>query len=496
MAKKDGQRSSKLAEDITKLENDVDKKREKTLEKSMEKLKDEETFHHEDALDDAFTSQINEGRQRLARPRPQQFITGFMGGVEIGLGILAGVAVTQASGSQLLGGVAFSFGFIILLLAHSELFTEGFLIPTTAYIARRAKLIQLIRFWFYTFLGNLVGGFLVMWMTVTAYPHLNATIAGFGQHFAELSPNLENVVLAILAGTSITLMTRMQIGTKDVVGKIVASLFGGVLLFGVGMLHSVLDTLLMFGGWFAGAPDSNPLAIIQFLWWIIPLNMIGGIVGVAIPRTLQAKDRVKIERLRVARDLLAGNELAGDARGALKTGADVRRELEQEVEEALEEQEEDEEKHRDFLGRISSAFRRIGGPRFSGPAESTPTGAKKGSVSKTTKRPNGAGNSNSSSQANNSQLVHSGARSGKGNAADAVLHDAQQRMASGKNTRKERGAKLINIIKERVSQKSGNGNNGAEQQPRSQHSQETPILKGKATKGKSDAPNDNESSDY
>ena len=475
MAKKDGQRSSKLAEDITKLEKDVDKKREKTLEKSMKELTDEETFHHEDALDDAFTSQINEGRQRLARPRPQQFITGFMGGVEIGLGILAGVAVTQASGSQLLGGVAFSFGFIILLLAHSELFTEGFLVPTSAYIARRAKLIQLIRFWFYTFLGNLVGGFLVMWMTVTAYPHLNATLAAFGQHYAGLTPTLENILLALLAGTSITLMTRMQIGAKDVVGKIVASLFGGVLLFGVGMLHSVLDTLLMFSGWFAGAPDCNPLAILKFLWWVIPLNMIGGIVGVAIPRTLQAKDRVKIERLRVARDLLAGNELAGDARGALKTGADVRRELEQEVEEALEDQEADEIQHQNFLERINTAFLNLRKPH----PDTEKTSPSNGDTAITD---------------GSDQIIHTGARSGKGNAADAVLHDAQQRMTAANHNRKGRRAKFLHNVKELFQRNAEKRKQASDTAPKPEQ-QEAPILKEEATKAKSDTPNVNESSD-
>lgn len=369
MGLKDGQRTKKTADDIIKKDRDNDKNRDKTLEKGMAFLADEDTFHHEDALDDAFTRQINEGRQRLARPRPQQFITGFLGGVEIGLGIVAGVSVTQATGSQLLGGLAFSLGFVILLLAHSELFTEGFLVPTSAVIARRAKLSQLFRFWFYTFLGNLVGGFLVMWMTVTAYPSLRQTIADLGQHFAGLDFNLNNIILAILAGTSITLMTRMQIGTDEVIGKIVASIFGGLLLFGVGMLHSVLDTLLMFGGWFAGAPGLSPLEPLGFLWWVIPLNMVGGILGVAVPRMLQAKDRIKVERLRVARDILNGDDYADDARGALKTGADIRRELQQEVEEALEEHEEEEKPTPRILDRIDHVFRRIRNPKG---ADTTP----------------------------------------------------------------------------------------------------------------------------
>lgn len=326
-----------------------------------DRLPDDATFHHEDALDDNFDRQVTEGRQRLARPRPQQFVTGFLGGVEIGLGVLIGMSVTHATGSMLLGGLAFSLGFVTLLLAHSELFTEGFLVPTFAVIARRAKLVQLLRFWFYTFLGNLAGGLIVMWVMVTAFPAIHSTLDDFGEHFAGLQPRLDTALLAIMAGVSITLMTRMQMGTDQVIGKIVAAVFGGVLLFGVGMLHSVLDTLLMLGAWFAGAPEVSLLNIVNFLWWVIPLNMFGGIVGVALPRAIQARDRVRIERLRVVRELLMGVELANDARGALKTGREVRAELEQELCVMQEDEPEPEPTSWEGLGdRIVDTFGRLG----------------------------------------------------------------------------------------------------------------------------------------
>ena len=41
----------------------------------------------------------------------------------------------HATGSLLLGSVAFSVGFVALLLGHSELFTEGFLVPVTTVAA-------------------------------------------------------------------------------------------------------------------------------------------------------------------------------------------------------------------------------------------------------------------------------------------------------------------------------------------------------------------------
>lgn len=327
---------------------------EERLTKNRERVQEERIA----ALDDAFDRQVSEGRQRLARPRPQQFITGVMGGMEISLGILIGMRVTDLSGSQLLGGVAFSLGFITLLLAHSELFTEGFLVPTFAVVARRARILQLVRFWFYTFLGNLVGGFVVMWATTTAFPDSNDVLIHHGEHFASLTPDLKTVLMAIIAGTAITLMTRMQMGTSEVIGKIVAALFGGILLFSFGMLHSVLDTLIMLGAWCAGASVTS-LDILGFLWWVIPLNMFGGIVCVAMPRALQARDRVRMERIRVSLEMHNGDELANDARGLLISGHDLREELQKELEETSGETVPN-GPWQDLGNRISARFTRLG----------------------------------------------------------------------------------------------------------------------------------------
>lgn len=355
----DGVKNSRPNNQRAQIEERLTKNRERVQEERIAALDDDNTtFHREKALDDAFDRQVSEGRQRLARPRPQQFITGVMGGMEISLGILIGMRVTDLSGSQLLGGVAFSLGFITLLLAHSELFTEGFLVPTSAVVARRARILQLVRFWFYTFLGNLVGGFVVMWATTTAFPDSNDVLIHHGEHFASLTPDLKTVLMAIIAGTAITLMTRMQMGTSEVIGKIVAALFGGILLFGFGMLHSVLDTLIMLGAWCAGASVTS-LDILGFLWWVIPLNMFGGIVCVAMPRALQARDRVRMERIRVSLEMHNGDELANDARGLLISGHDLREELQKELEETSGETVPN-GPWQDLGNRISARFTRLG----------------------------------------------------------------------------------------------------------------------------------------
>ena len=93
----------------------------------------------EDELTEAFETIVSEGAQRLHRTWREVLSTGFAGGLEVATGVLAMFAVVTETGSHLLGGLAFSIGFIALLLARSELFTEGFLVPVTAVVAGRAS---------------------------------------------------------------------------------------------------------------------------------------------------------------------------------------------------------------------------------------------------------------------------------------------------------------------------------------------------------------------
>jgi formate-nitrite transporter family protein len=66
-------------------------------------------------------------------------VTGFFGGTEVTMGVLAYLSVLQASGDHLLAGLAFSIGFLALLLGRRKLFTDGFLVPvSTVAETRRA----------------------------------------------------------------------------------------------------------------------------------------------------------------------------------------------------------------------------------------------------------------------------------------------------------------------------------------------------------------------
>ncbi|KUI16071.1 formate transporter [Mycobacterium lehmannii] len=249
----------------------------------------------EDELEGAFQRMVDEGTQRLHRAWREVLVTGFFGGTEVAVGVLAYLSVLAATRNHLLAGIAFSIGFLALLLGRSELFTEGFLVPVTTVVAKRASVGQLLKLWIGTLIANLVGGWAIMWLIMTGFPKLHAQTIESGTHFATAPISAETVALSLLGGMVITLMTRMQHGTESTFGKIAAAVAGGFLLAGLQMFHSILDSLLIFGALIAGAPFGYGDWATWFAYTVVG-NVVGGLLLVTLLRLLRSKDRLQDER--------------------------------------------------------------------------------------------------------------------------------------------------------------------------------------------------------
>ena len=177
----------------------------------------------EEPIEKAHHEAAQEGEERLHRSWPVLLATGFLGGVEITIGLLAYLLTLHETDSHLLAGLAFSIGFVALFLAHSELFTEGFYYPIKAVTTGRGTMLELVRLWSMTLLTNLVGGWVTIGLVTVAFPKLHETMATSARHFLEIGLSWQGAALAVLAGTAITLMTRMQAGTDSDGATIAAS---------------------------------------------------------------------------------------------------------------------------------------------------------------------------------------------------------------------------------------------------------------------------------
>jgi len=226
---------------------------------------------------------VSTGAKRLNRTWVELIITGLFGGIDVSFGILAMILVLQATGSDILAGMAFGVGMFALKMAHSELFTEEFLLPIHAIAAGQGTWGQLLRLWSVKLVTNLAGGFAFMTLAVIALPDYHGTLIHKAASYLDNPSLLVMISLSLLAGASITLTTRMQQGTDNHVVFAVISMISGLIVIGLGLLHGALNAMIIFGAMVAGAD----ISVTDFLVWmaiVIPFNMLGGLLIITLPR--------------------------------------------------------------------------------------------------------------------------------------------------------------------------------------------------------------------
>lgn len=245
----------------------------------------------------AFRRSVEEGRRRLRRGPLVLVATGLVGGIDIGVGVMALLLAEAGTGSTLAGGLAFGLGFMALALARSELFTEGFLLPVGAVLARKAKPRALVRLWLVTLVSNLAGGWIITYLIVAGMPELRSGAVAAGRYYAlGIGLGERAFALAVLGGVVITLMTWMQQASESVLAKVVAAEMAGFLL-GAGRLnHTIVASLLMFAAIHVGHAGFGYLRWAQAAGWAALGNLVGGIGLVTFLRLMQVPHRLRLER--------------------------------------------------------------------------------------------------------------------------------------------------------------------------------------------------------
>lgn len=244
-----------------------------------------------DELSHALSASVNEGVHRLRRRWSSLLATGFVGGIDVSVGVMAAFLVLANDRSELLGALVFSIGFIALTMAGSELFTENFLLPLTAVATQKGTWRQVGRLWVGTATMNLVGGLLMVVLMVVAFPEIHDVALEKGGEFVDTGPGLELFVSAVLAGIVITLMTWMQTGSS-MGPQLVAAVAAGFLLHYGGLAHAVVASLEVFAAVIVG--DAYTVAQWPPLFVVMVAgNVIGGVGLVTMVRLVQVgTDRV------------------------------------------------------------------------------------------------------------------------------------------------------------------------------------------------------------
>jgi formate/nitrite transporter len=238
------------------------------------------------------TRRIEEsGVAKAELPFIQLLILSCLAGAFIALGaaaytaVLTGVDVVTGP-LRLLGGLIFSTGLILVVVAGAELFTGNALI-VIAWVEGRVSLKALLRNWMVALAGNAVGA-----LSIVVLMFGTGLLAGpFGEtarHIAETKLSLgpvEALCRGILCNMLVCLAVWLTFAARSVVDKILAIIFPVTCFVLLGYEHSIANLYLIPAGWAAGSAIDLP----GFFGNLIPVtigNIIGGSGGVALTYAL------------------------------------------------------------------------------------------------------------------------------------------------------------------------------------------------------------------
>lgn len=187
--------------------------------------------------------------------------------------------------ARLLGGVAFSLGLILVVIAGAELFTGNNLI-VMAWADRRITALELLRNLSIVYVGNFVGAvataFFVFWSGTLALGDgsVSRTALSIAQSKVAL-PFDEAFVRGILCNALVCLAVWLSYAARTVAGKILAIIFPIAAFVALGFEHSVANMYFIPLGMIIG----DTISAAQFLANLVAVtggNLLGGSVLVGL----------------------------------------------------------------------------------------------------------------------------------------------------------------------------------------------------------------------
>ncbi len=231
---------------------------------------------------------LEPAEKEIERPAAALLWSALASGLVIGFSFLAaGFASHLASEPyrHAAAAAAYPLGFIFVIMARSELFTENTLVPVVPFLERRDRETfgKLLRMWGLLLLGNLVGAVIFAWVLANthvvqaelrpALDHLagEATSGGFGQV----------LYAGIFAGWLIALLAWLLASTQSTGAQIVFIWLCTAPIHALSFKHSIAGSIEAFYLASAGqAPWGAMLA--DFVAPSVIGNAIGGVLLVAL----------------------------------------------------------------------------------------------------------------------------------------------------------------------------------------------------------------------
>ncbi len=238
-----------------------------------------------DATADTLADDVDDAL--LAKTRPPlgaMLLLGIAAGAQIAFGGI-GYLLAQAGGApggatQLLSGLAFSVGLMLVMVTGTQLFTGNTMLVLPA-AQDRLGIGETIRDWSVVWIANLIGSLVIAALFVAsgaaqaidgavAQAALKTADTKLGKEWAEV------LASGVLANMLVCLAVWMATGTRSVAGKIVAVIGPVTLFVAAGFEHSVANMALLPIAWGIDPVAVPPGALVGNLLLATAGNIVGG----------------------------------------------------------------------------------------------------------------------------------------------------------------------------------------------------------------------------
>ncbi len=227
------------------------------------------------------------GVTKARLPVVQLLTLAVLAGVFIGLGAVAYTAVMTGADAgfgpaRFLGGIVFSLGLILVVVAGAELFTGNALMVMAA-VDRLITPAELLRSWVLVYIGNFAGAAglaAVVALTGILDGPAGTTAAAIADGKGALGP-VEAFVRGVLCNVLVCLAVWLALAARTVIGKIMAIIWPISSFVLLGFEHSVANMYLIPQGMLAGA-SVGAGAFAGNLVFVTLGNIVGGAGGVAL----------------------------------------------------------------------------------------------------------------------------------------------------------------------------------------------------------------------
>lgn len=179
-----------------------------------------------------------------------------------------------------LGGIAFSLGLVLVVIAGAELFTGNNLI-VMAWAGRKIGTVALLRNWSLVYLGNFIGSIAAALLIIKSGTlsigdpvTVEATAIAISRAKIALDPE-QAIIRGILCNVLVCLAVWMCAASHRVSGKILSILFSIPAFVALGFEHSIANMYLIPVGMLA---DTGSIAWLALAGNLLPVT-IGNIIG-------------------------------------------------------------------------------------------------------------------------------------------------------------------------------------------------------------------------